>query len=414
MFYISETLLYKLVFSSMQGSDPKMIVICWDATQLLSIFRHIYPENKDFISASDHLIITTCIKKLILKYDGFQIEGKPRDQIYDDLKEFLKSNIDYLLSIKQAAINDCTKPDHDYVLEVNCPYHKLKNIFYTDQSHPGQSLICHTQVMPIRTRNLSTLEVLHCPHVAVRIVFPNFEMFRHNAPLSQYKLIHFTPDYRPIVKQRNQRLKYKTPPAGSKTSFYSMFIMEYISHLINTTKACKGINESKRNDLLTIFKEFNTDLSLCTDEIDIDTEYYSPLANQSYVRYMGQRRSEPNCLVSHDNQIKVDAQKCMRLQEIIYPTVMFAVKKFTVPYSKNNKYMFQFEDRFLKKYDWLVFSCVMCDVRFEGFLAKYEMSQHVINQHGIEPDWFCPKCNKTFAATDLSVKRWKHLCLIEK
>lgn len=417
MFYISDKLLHKLVFSSMQGKDPKMMVICWDSSQLLSVFRDVFPENNDFLCASDHLIITTCIKKLILKYDGFQIEGKSLQEVYSDLREFLKSNIDYLLSIKQSAIDDLTKLDSEYVMEVYCPYQKLKSIIYTDQNHPGQSLICMKDTDDIpnaETPNLSILEVLHCPHIAVHIVFPDFEMFRQNIPLSEYKLIHFTSDYRPNVKQRNQKLKYKKPPAGSKNRCFSYFLIEYISQLINSIEISNEINESKKNDMLSIFKEFKTDFSLCTDTIDVDTEYYSPLANQSYVRYMGQRRSKTNYLSSGVNQVKVEARKEMRLQEIINPTIKFALKKFNVKYSNsidrnNTIYTFQLQDK-LNKCDWLLFSCVMCDVQFKGFLAKYEMSQHLINQHGKEPDWFCPKCDKSFVAKDLSVQRWKHTC----
>lgn len=401
----------------MQGKDPKMVVICWDASQLLTVFREIYPENNDFLCDSDHLIITTCIKKLILKYDGFRIEGKPHHQIYSDLKEFLKSNIDYLLTIKQAAIDECTKQDSYYVLEIKCPYQKLKSLFYTDQSHPGQSLICQTDPNNIPNKkppNLSPLEVLRCPHVSVHIVFPNFEMFRQNVPVSQYKLIHFTPNYRPNVNQRNCKLKYNAPPAGKKEKFHSAFIIEYISQLLNTIQTSNTITGSKKNDMVTIFKEFKSDFSLCTNMIDIGTEYFNPLANQSYVRYLGQKRNQADCLLSHDNQIKIEALKSMRLQEIISPTIKFGLKKFNVQYSvdKNTKCKFRtVDDQFLKKLNWLVFACVMCDVRFRGFLAEYEMSQHVINQHGAEPDWFCPKCKKSFAATELSMKRWEHLCL---
>lgn len=412
------------------NSNPKEshvmeVITRMQNADMRNIYVEVYKTDITKLSSIVTSIVYLSIKTLLKNWKGFYRVMNQED-MKNDLLQYLKENLDYVISTADGRIIECelnnTIESEKVSVELCCPYRKLNSIFYTG-IHPSTNDILNLKpsnyCIPQR---YDMTELVNWPFMETNIQFPDFKITRSNIFSSEFKLIKLASHYKPTVNSETMSLKYKQLTKNVE-SFPNTFILTFMKQLRHKLGLLDCLYPSNvKISILSVLTAFEKDIALCTEEIDTNTEYFCHLS-KGYVRYlampMDEKKSKMDGLIKYEDQIKLD-KNCdnIRLQQIIYPTAKFHLSTFNIMYDTDKKddgYVFSIAQEMVHNlFQYISFKCCLCLFQCSGANSKRNLEQHLNTVHAVEADWHCPKCKKGFPMQILSSRRWQHECVKKK
>lgn len=314
--------------------------------------------------------------------------------------------------------NPCTTSEN--VIMLMCPYNKLKSAFYS-KLHPTENSFIQCNKAPQKDLKIYSYiykmsELVNWPGIEIKLQLSNFVISRQNMNKTEFKLVSLSPNFTVNIQTESTELKYHKNEGYENDSFPSEFILAFFKQLKREILPLPYTNNLKKS-VLSILSAFEKDVSLCTEEMDTNTEYFYNLNRYPYVRFLAQvpsHHSRP--LIRHQEQISLDENsENVRLQQVFNPYVKFILSVFHVTYDLDNNlgYVFSIPRNYiysLFNFSSITFKCCLCDFQCVGLRSNEALKNHLNSVHSVEPDWCCPFCEKGFTMQYLTANRWQHFC----
>ncbi|XP_077285141.1 uncharacterized protein LOC143910512 [Arctopsyche grandis] len=351
----------------------------------------------------------SCFKILLHRWKGWsRCAELSVDQLYSNLHKYLTHNWNHVEPFLSTYIDKVQKKElcKEEGLVVSCPLKWLKSLFYFKAV--GNHVYNMTLPKDQWEKHISTECLSNWPFVSIRMTLPNFEMVHKNFNHDEFAVVNLNHRLNNFIADCPMNTKLHYRHSQFTDTYISSFVITYISQLKFMLTHQSVVTTKKRDDIMAALNEFTKDLVLATDSVDTNTEYYANLTPHPYIRYLGDNTPPPEN-VAEEETVTV------RLKQITYPAVKFELVKFSCQYNltTDGKLSFILSDNFASSNilnNCLSYECTLCNLTYNSFLAPYELSVHLVNNHGFEPNWLCSFCGVSFNTEDLSLSRWSHSC----
>lgn len=381
----------------------------------LSLFSEYYNFTKSKETCIEQKIFYECFKKAFSAWEGWVRLSKKSmciEKICYELGLYLDKSVKHINTVvyDQIPIISFSKNSSTSFLNVDCTYKKLKQFFYHRPEVTGKSFslngaklydtVGEDQILP----NL----VINWPNICIKLNLPGFEITHQNFHVDCFNAISLNnpinlEDYELRIPTHDDLMCRSSPAVTHPTSQVKKFITDLKRYL----KSNDELKNSKNEILHLLLTEFQRDLNFCGEFIQSKILYNFNVIESPYVRYLGNTGTDVPQITAEE-QLSVEPNTLnVRLQQFVLPMVKFNLLNFHPPLGNFES------DPILNnaiKGNCLTYLCTLCNVQYSSILGAYEVCQHLSQEHGLEPDWTCTKCNFSFSNIHLVANRWMHSC----